>query len=193
VPSLIPPVIAPGSLAATAQPTIAVDGELTLAPFEVADVPAVLAAFADVDIQRWNRRRIDEAGEAGEWVHATHDGWRAETAATWAARTPAGEVLGRVTLYPRLEAGAGEVTYWVLPAARRREVATRATRALTRWAHHEVGLLRMELRHSVLNPGSCRVAERAGYRAEGTLRQALLHDDGWHDMHLHAHLATDDG
>jgi hypothetical protein len=26
---------------------------------------------------------------------------------------------------------------------------------------------------------------------EGTKRAELLHTDGWHDMHLHARLATD--
>ena len=31
-----------------------------------------------------------------------------------------------------------------------------------------------------------RVAAKAGFTAEGTLRSALLHADGWHDMHLHA-------
>jgi RimJ/RimL family protein N-acetyltransferase len=37
----------------------------------------------------------------------------------------------------------------------------------------------------VANTASCRVAGKAGFRLEGTLRSALLHTDGWHDMHLH--------
>ena len=28
----------------------------------------------------------------------------------------------------------------------------------------------------------------AGFEPEGTLRSAVLHEDGWHDMHLHARL-----
>ncbi|MBT2467364.1 GNAT family N-acetyltransferase [Streptomyces sp. ISL-66] len=45
--------------------------------------------------------------------------------------------------------------------------------------------------HSAANPASCRVATKAGYPLEGTMRGALLHVDGWHDEHLHARLRTD--
>jgi RimJ/RimL family protein N-acetyltransferase len=47
-------------------------------------------------------------------------------------------------------------------------------------------LHRLGLGHSVANTASCRVADRAGFRLEATLHSALLHSDGWHDMHLHA-------
>ncbi|QYG93117.1 GNAT family N-acetyltransferase [Iamia sp. SCSIO 61187] len=187
MPRLVPPVLAPGALASSAQPTLAADDDLILRRFEPDDVPAVLDAFADPAVQRWNLRRLDDPDEAADWVLGTHAGWSSETAATWAARTADGAVAVRVTLYLRLAAGQGEVTYWVLPSARGRGVAARAVRAVTDWAHG-AGFQRLEIRHSVENPGSCRVAERAGYPAEGTLRRALLHDDGWHDMHLHAHV-----
>jgi RimJ/RimL family protein N-acetyltransferase len=35
------------------------------------------------------------------------------------------------------------------------------------------------------------VAVRAGFRQEGIRREAQLLADGWHDMMLHSHLATD--
>jgi RimJ/RimL family protein N-acetyltransferase len=35
------------------------------------------------------------------------------------------------------------------------------------------------------------VAAKAGFDLEGTLRSAMRHPDGWHDMHLHARLAGD--
>jgi RimJ/RimL family protein N-acetyltransferase len=41
----------------------------------------------------------------------------------------------------------------------------------------------------VQNEISCRVAVRVGFPLEGTMRSALLHDDGWHDMHVHARVA----
>jgi RimJ/RimL family protein N-acetyltransferase len=50
----------------------------------------------------------------------------------------------------------------------------------------------MEINHSTQNPASCRVAEGAGYLAEGVKRSEALHADGWHDMHQHARIATDD-
>jgi RimJ/RimL family protein N-acetyltransferase len=55
-----------------------------------------------------------------------------------------------------------------------------------------VGLHRIELSHSAVNPASCRIAEKAGFAYEGTKRRQGLHQDGWHDMHLHARLAEDE-
>jgi ribosomal-protein-alanine N-acetyltransferase len=59
------------------------------------------------------------------------------------------------------------------------------------WAFDTVGLNRLFLQHSTANPGSCRVAGKAGFGLEGTLRRSMLHADGWHDVHLHARLRTD--
>jgi RimJ/RimL family protein N-acetyltransferase len=70
-------------------------------------------------------------------------------------------------------------------------VATRATAELARWALDGLELHRLELMHSIANPPSCRVADKAGFTLEGTLRSALLHPDGWHDLHLHARLRGD--
>jgi RimJ/RimL family protein N-acetyltransferase len=56
---------------------------------------------------------------------------------------------------------------------------------VARWAVDELGLHRLFLYHSTANPASCRVAAKAGFAFEGTLRSAMRHPDGWHDMHLH--------
>ena len=50
---------------------------------------------------------------------------------------------------------------------------------------------RLELLHAVRNETSCRVASRTGFALEGTKRKAVLHPDGWHDMHLHARVRGD--
>ena len=90
-----------------------------------------------------------------------------------------------------LEFGYGQITYWVVPASRHRGVAVEAAREVSRWAIDVLGLHRLEIRHSVANALSCRVAEKAGFSLEGTMRSALLHEDGWHDMHVHALVAGD--
>jgi [ribosomal protein S5]-alanine N-acetyltransferase len=90
-----------------------------------------------------------------------------------------------------LAAGRGEAAFWVLPDARGRGVAVRALHAATAWMFGEAGFHRLELVHSTLNEASCRVAHWTGYRFEGTQRGQGLHEDGWHDMHLHARLTTD--
>lgn len=82
-------------------------------------------------------------------------------------------------------------TYWVLPAARGHGVAAHASNQLAYWALNDLGLHRLELRHCTANAGSCRVADKTRFRLEGTLRSALLHPDGWHDMHQHARVRDD--
>ena len=68
-------------------------------------------------------------------------------------------------------------------------VAPAALEAVTAWAFGEAGFHRLELQHSTGNPASCRVAEKTGFALEGTRVRSLLHDDGWHDMHLHGRVA----
>jgi RimJ/RimL family protein N-acetyltransferase len=87
--------------------------------------------------------------------------------------------------------GIAGVAYWVLPAARGAGVASRALTALTAWALDEIGFHRLQLDHSTRNHASCRVATKSGYLLEGTKRSAAVHDDGRHDMHLHAHTQGD--
>jgi RimJ/RimL family protein N-acetyltransferase len=104
----------------------------------------------------------------------------------------AGAVLGRVGFRTiDLAEGVAEVAYWTLPSARGRRIARRSVRAVSTWAFTEVGLHRIELNHSTVNEPSCRVAAAAGYAYEGTRRQQLRHEDGWHDMHVHGRLAGD--
>jgi RimJ/RimL family protein N-acetyltransferase len=91
-----------------------------------------------------------------------------------------------------LGGGLAQVSYWTLPRARGRGVAVAATRRLARFAFDDLGLVRLELMHSTVNPASCRVASKAGFAAEGVARQALQHADGWHDMHRHARLRDDE-
>ena len=192
MPKLIPPVVPAGAMADATQPRIEIDDELALRPWRPDDAEAVIDAFTTPDIQRWHFRRYETVAEAERWIADANDGWRSETEASWAITARRTErVLGRVAIYPVLADGYGEVTYWVLPDARGAGVATRATIAATAWAHG-IGLHRIELQHSTQNPASRRVAERAGFVREGVRREANLHDDGWHDMQVHARLSTDE-
>jgi RimJ/RimL family protein N-acetyltransferase len=51
-------------------------------------------------------------------------------------------------------------------------------RALSRYAHDELGLQRLDLITDPDNVASQRVAEKVGYRREGVLRAHLRHLDG---------------
>ncbi|BCY14892.1 GNAT family N-acetyltransferase [Actinoplanes sp. L3-i22] len=189
MPSLVTPALATGTLAASTQPEIPGD-DLLLRPWRAADRAAVVTGFADPAIQRWHCRVLDD-DEAAAWIADWPHRWRSESGASWAV-VAAGEVAGQIGLRRiDLAEGAAHLSYWVLPGFRGRRIAPRALTALTTWAFTGLGLHRLELCHSTANPASCRVAEQAGYPAEGTRRSEARHADGWHDMHQHARLATD--
>lgn len=184
--------IAAGSIASQEQPSLAAGGTVTLRRWEAEDHQALSAAFADGEIQRWHLLRIDSPIEAKEWIAETRAGWRSETVATWAiAVGDRSDAVGRISLYLHdLRNGLGEVSYWVAPQARGAGLATCALVAVAEWAFDELGMHRVEVAHSIANLSSCRVAIKAGFNAEGTRASALLHDDGWHDMHVHRRIAA---
>jgi len=192
MPGLFTPALPADVLSRRRQPTLAADG-LRLRPWQPRDAEAVLHAFAEADIQRWHLRRIDTQAEAVEWIENWPARWQANTDASWAVTRPEDDsVLGCASLRTLLPfAATAQVSYWTIPAARRQGVAARATRAVTAWGFVGLGLHRVYLIHSVANAASCPVAGRAGFQFEGTLRGYLMHADGWHDVHLHARLATD--
>jgi RimJ/RimL family protein N-acetyltransferase len=172
------------------QPIIPADG-VFLRPWVATDALRVLAAFSDDDIVRWHARRMSDPEEAAAYVRDKHARWAAETYASWAVTDPADVVLGQVGLRNlRLGDGTAEISYWVLPQGRRQGVARRALSAATQWAFQDVGLHRLTVMHAVVNTASCRVASAAGYDLEGTLRSAVRHADGWHDMHVHGRVRT---
>jgi RimJ/RimL family protein N-acetyltransferase len=185
MPYLISDAVARGTLAARTQPVLAAGPVLRLRPWLAGDVPVLVAAYADPAIQRWHRRSMDET-EALAWVEHQPTEWQNEDRGEWAITDANDTVLGRITLRDiHLDEGRAEVGYWVLPAARGQAVASTAVQALTGWAFDELGLQRLDLMHSLHNQASCRVATRTGFVLEGVLRACHLHDDGWHDVHLH--------
>jgi RimJ/RimL family protein N-acetyltransferase len=187
MPVLTAPVVPAGRIRSLPQPTLHAAG-LVIRPWQPGDASAVLAAYQDPAIQRWHVRSMDDLAEALAWIGSWPQRWQEESGADWAV--VAGEaVAGRVGIRRLdLHEGIGELAYWVRPAARGRHVAARAVVAVSAWAFEVPGLHRLELIHATANTASCRTAARAGFAAEGTMRQQGHHADGWHDMHLHARL-----
>jgi RimJ/RimL family protein N-acetyltransferase len=193
MPFLTGPVLAPGILSSTAQPTLPTGDGLLLRPWRAEDAPAVHAAFQDPVMQQWHARAAGSVDEAGGWIEEWREAWAQEKTAQWAVEDTETELLlGRVALREiNLVDGQAEMAYWTTVGARGRGVAARATVVLSRWALDDVGFHRLELMHAVRNEASCRVATKTGFVLEGTKRSAVLHPDGWHDMHLHARVRGD--
>jgi RimJ/RimL family protein N-acetyltransferase len=184
VPRLLSPILPAGTFSRRPQPVLDVGDGLALRPWEAGDAPSLAAAYEDPAIQRWHHRSMDE-GEAREWIAGAAARWAAETDAEWAV-TNGDDPIGRVALRGvSLEVGQAEVAYWTAPHARGAGVARRAAARLATWALDEVGFWRLLVEHSTRNPASCRAALAAGFGHEADLTLAHLHDDGWHDVHLH--------
>ncbi|MFK4082904.1 GNAT family N-acetyltransferase [Kribbella sp. NPDC020789] len=156
-----------------------------LRPWRSTDVPAVIAAFTDAAIEHWHVRRIDTTREAEAWLAQWPQRWSAGEAASWAITT-GGATAGQIGLRGiDLTNATVSLSYWMLPTARGQGLAPRAIATLERWCI-AVGFQRIALQHSTHNHASCRVAEKAGYPLEGTLRSAWQLADGRHDVHVHA-------
>ena len=190
MPRLIDHAVTAGRVARSRQPVLELS-DFVLRPWRASDVPAVTQAYTEPSIQRWHVRSMTE-DEARAWIESWTDRWNQESGCGWAIAGPSAGLLGQISVR-RLDLadGIGEVSYWVVPAARGHRVATRALRALSGWLFDALQLHRLEVTHSTRNPASCRVAQNAGYQFEGTKRREALHADGWHDMHLHARLIDD--
>ncbi len=129
--------------------------------------------------------------EARDWIRAAHTGWRDQKLASWAIDVD-GQLAGRMTLRLNLDEGRAVVGYWTTPGFRGQGLAPAGLMTATNWAFG-LGFHRVELEHSTRNSASCRVATKAGFAAEGTRVSAVLHADGWHDMHTHARVVETRG
>jgi ribosomal-protein-alanine N-acetyltransferase len=187
VPRLTEPALAAGTLRDLEQPTLP-----GLRPWRESDAAAVREAFSDPGTQRWHILRIDDDAEAMRWIAQWPDRWTAEEAASWAITGDGDQALGQIGLRGvSLYEAKAHLSYWVLPSVRGQGLAGQAVRTLTDWCFGSFRLHRLSIEHSVHNVGSCRVATKAGFPLEGTLRGSMLHADGWHDAHTHARLVGD--
>lgn len=152
---------------------------LRLTPPVDDDVPNIVAACRDAEIQRFTRVPSPYGdADAMRFISgcrtATEDG----SALGLVVRDAEGRLLGSCGLVSiDWRDGRATLGYWVAPWARRQGVATRAGRAVCRWAFSEAGLQRVELETIASNEGSRAVAARLGFVREGTLRAAAASRD----------------
>jgi RimJ/RimL family protein N-acetyltransferase len=190
--SLVEAALPPGSMSTRSQPTLCVPGEITIRPWAPSDWPEVIYAFRDPEIQRWHMLTIESEDEARDWINTRNSSWVKEVGANWIVLNHQDQATGRIGLRDiNLFIGQAECTYWTLPKFRGLGWSGTALRLLTRWCFSELGMNRLQLTHSVKNLPSCRVADKAGFLLEGTLRSQVPHPDGRHDMHIHSRLPDD--
>jgi RimJ/RimL family protein N-acetyltransferase len=152
-------------------------GWLTLRPFTTADTGWVYDVSQDPAVQHYVQVPSPYRMEhAAFFVHqVAMASWDSGQRAEFLAEdTATGARLGRVGL-GLSQPGTAEIGYWTDPSARHRGVATTAVRAACRWAFITLGTELIEWRCEVGNTASRRVAEKAGFLIEATLRKRLIH------------------
>ncbi|MEU7895560.1 GNAT family N-acetyltransferase [Nonomuraea sp. NPDC049152] len=152
-------------------------GWLTLRPFTLDDIPWVYEVSLDPALQHFvelpSPYRMENAAFFVEQL-AIAGGQSGQRLEFLAEEASTGERLGRVGLWLGTP-GTAEIGYWVDPKTRKRGVATDAVRAVCRWAFRTHSLELIEWRAEVGNLASRRVAEKAGFTVEATLRKRLFH------------------
>jgi RimJ/RimL family protein N-acetyltransferase len=167
------------------------DDVVVLRRFTGSDTSAVAAACADPDIARFIPGIPVPYTEtdARAYIAMTEELWRERSRLAFAiADASTGTLLGAIDV--RL-GDVGSIGYWTAPEARKRGIATRALRLLSRWAVTEGGVERLELTTHPANLASQRVAQKAGFQREGVLRSHLRFSDGRRDSVLFSLLPSD--
>jgi len=135
---------------------------LLLRPWRPEDAAALVAAWADPEIQRWTGvPGARDLAAAERWIAGDEERrWRDLSLDLVVERD--GDVAGEVGLssFDRA-AGTVDIGWWTTPAHRRAGVAAAAASLLVGWTRETLGLTALA-RCDPNNPGSVAVAERAG-------------------------------
>jgi len=146
------------------------DDVVRLRPWVAADVDALVAAWADEEIQRWTRvPQARGAADALRWISADQlrrdRGLSLDLVIAPADPNDATTVLGEVGMVP-LAGGPSraELGWWVAPEHRRQGIASRAVALFATWLRDELAFTDLFAEVDTDNPASVWVAERAGLR-----------------------------
>lgn len=156
--------------------------DLVLRPHLDRDLPDIVEMCQDPEMQRWTTIPVPYGpSDAEGFLAHVRDGWATGVAAGFALEHD-GRFAGNLDL--RLEEGSwAEVGYGAAAWARGRGLMTRALRAALVWGFGELGLAGVHWQAHVGNHASRRVAEKCGFRLEGTARGLLVQRgrrfDGW--------------
>lgn len=176
-----------------------IEGErVVLRPVTVADVPALHAGMADLEMARLTGS-IHSTAEAHQhsWsipeLEEVYARWTAaDDRIVWAiVDTSSNHVVGESVLHD-LDVGNRSCGFRIwISGARDQGLGTEATRLTLRHAFEDQGLHRVELEVYDFNPRARHVYEKVGFVHEGVKRQALLFDDEWIDAHVMSILASE--
>ncbi|MFD5085392.1 GNAT family N-acetyltransferase [Kitasatospora sp. NPDC058201] len=181
--------------ARTVEPVVLTTDRLVLRAPQESDVDAILAACQDEAIQHWTVVPVPYRREDAEYfVHdLAANGWRTGESRIWCVfERETGSMVGTQGLVgcPG-RPGAAEVGWWATKEFRGRGYTVEAAREVARYGLTELGVRRLEWVAYVGNEGSRAVAEKVGFRVEGTLRSFAEQRGTFHDAWIGAMLPGD--
>ena len=160
-------------------------GRLHLRPWTRYDEEALLTLFQDPDTVAWTPVPVPFTADEARTRLTEHypEMWRTGAGAPFAVvDSVTAEVLAWVALFG-IEDGAAEIGWATLPAARGQGVACDAVQSVCRWAFGALDLEVVVALVTVGNWTSRAVAEKCGFRLDGTRRRIMLQRgtrrDGW--------------
>jgi RimJ/RimL family protein N-acetyltransferase len=166
-------------------------GLVILRPVDESDYDALAAAMADPDVSRLTGSH-GEIGEekARQWYRTRKD--QTDRLDLAIVDKATGETVGEAVLNDwDPDNRCCNFRILIGPAGQGRGLGTEATRLIVGYGIEEVGLHRISLGVYAFNPRAQRAYEKAGFVAEGRLRDALLWEGEWVDEIVMSVLATD--
>lgn len=153
--------------------------------------PEVQASHAE--LSRWLAWAINPTlDELREWATQKPVDW--EAGRMWVfALVHDGRAIGNIGIgefEPILR--RAEIGYWISTRYAGRGLMTEAASAVVSFAFDHLRVHRLELHAGPHNIGSCRVAEKMGFRYEGLLRDGSFAVGGYYDVNCYGLLETDD-
>ena len=148
------------------------DGRVTLRGWRLSDVPQIVAMCSEPDVIRFTSVPVPyDADDARLWLDLHPARLAAGDGAAFAITEGGDELpVGSIGVRVMHDQGIAETGYHVVEARRGRGLATAALRLIARWTFAELPVTRLQLTTHLDNPGSQRVAEKAGFTREGVLR-----------------------
>jgi ribosomal-protein-serine acetyltransferase len=173
------------------------DGRILLRPYRPGDTKTSYQAIRE------------SLAELAPWLPFAHSDYSIQETRDWIKRRPKDWKKGVGYEFTILDAGDGTVLggcglngvdkmnrhanlgYWVRTGRTGRGIAPAATRLLAKWGFEILKLKRIEILVATSNQRSLRVAEKAGARREGILRNRLDLNGQPHDAVMHSLIPGD--
>jgi len=160
----------------------------TIRDVRLSDDEQILAAMDCPEVASMHSGGLDDIHSARDYINVLieeYDDGKFRTLAI--ADRQSDMLLGCVTIdvhkhFPRAELG-----YWIAKPYRNKGYMTEVISAVIKYIFSELGLVRIQAYHSVNNPASGRVLEKAGMTCEGILRLY----NGRSDEKIYAVINTD--